>query len=263
MPNLFLIATSIAFFELANDSLPTKVYHGLNHLTVSDGKESLASSKKAIDVAIKNKYGIELMCHTTNLGKPGNMTLSEFTTLLDYIKTQWDNGSIEVLTPSGLFFADPNSSYRLRLEDGGSFEDLTVANSGAWNGTTQWKGKTIETSGGRTGGNFLRIDSSITNSGVTQKITSLDKLRVSGEQFVFEGWARAYGKGSTTGIIEIKDHNNSKELKITSKVVCDGSSWKKIRFVFCIPPNTQAITLSIYRLEGVSVDWDDVSIKKI
>jgi len=243
--------------------LPTKVYHGLNHHTVSDGKGTLWNSKEAINIAIKNKSGIELMCHTSNLGKPGNMTLAEFTTLLDYIKTQWDNGSIEVLTPSGLFFADPNSSKRLRIEQDGSFEGLTVANSGAWKGTNSWTGKTMETGVGRTGEKFLRIDSSITNSGVTQKISSLDELRVLGEQFVFEGWARAYGKGSTTGIIEIKDYNNSNKLKITNKVVCNGSSWRRVRFVFSIPPNTNTIALSLYRIAGTSIDWDDISIKKI
>ena len=224
---------------------------------------TLATSKAAINIAIKNKTGIELMCHAGSLGKPGHMTLSQFTTLLDYIKTQWDNGSIEVLTPSGLFFADPNSSIRLKLNTDDSFEGLTVANPGAWNGSSKWTGKTIETSGGRTGNNFLRINSSITNSGVTQKIISLDKLKVSGEQFVFEGWIRPYGKGNTTGMVQITDSNNSKELKIIKKIVSKGTSWTKVRFVFCIPPNTKAITLSLYRSAGASIDWDDISIKKI
>jgi putative cell wall-binding protein/peptidoglycan/xylan/chitin deacetylase (PgdA/CDA1 family) len=257
----YALTEAYAYHPVRN--LPARVYHGLNHYTVSDGSATLWSSKEIINEAAKNKTGIELMCHAGNLGKPGNMTLADFTALLDYIKTQWDNGSIEVLTPSGLCFADPNSSNRLKLNTDDSFEGLTVANPGAWNGTSQWTGKTIETSGGRTGDNFLRIDKSITNSGVTQKIISLDKLRASGEQFVFEGWVRAYGEGNTTGVIQIKDYNNSNNLQITNKVVCNGSSWKKVRFVFCIPPNTQTITFSLFRLEGVSVDWDDVSIKKI
>ena len=243
--------------------LPTYIYHGLNHYTVSDGSGSLANAEKLINVAIKDKSGIELMCHSGSLGKRGHITLSQFTTLLDYIKTQWDKGSIEVLTPSGLMFADPNSKIRLKLNTDDSFEGLTVAHPGAWNKTTQWSGKTIETSGGRTENNFLRINNNITNSGVTQKITSLDKLTVLGEQFVFEGWIRPFGKGTTTGMIHITDSNNSKELKIIKKVVSKGSAWTKVRFVFCIPPNTKAITLSLYRSAGAGIDWDDVSIKKI
>ena len=244
--------------------LPTNIYHGLNHFTVSDSsRETLSFSEKAIDQAIKNKSGIELMCHAGNLGKPGNMTISQFTTLLDYIKTQWDNGSIEVLTPSGLFFADPNSSIRLKLNSDDSFEGLTVANPSGWTGTKDWTGKTIETSGGRTGDNFLRINSTTTSSPVTQKIDYLDQLKVSGEQFVFEGWFRANGNGNTTGVVQIDDSNNSKKLKIINKTVSDGSSWKRVRFVFSIPPNTKSITLSLYRIAGDGVDWDDVSIKKI
>jgi len=243
--------------------LPTNVYHGLNHYTVSDGSATLSSSKELINIAIKNKSGIELMCHAGNLGKPGNMTLSDFTALLDFIKAQWDNGSIEVLTPSGLFFANPDSTNRLKLNTDDSFEGLTVDNPGAWSGTSSWTGKTIETSGGRTGNSFLHIDSSVTNSGVTQKIISLDKLKVSGEQFVFEGWVRASGDGDTTGAIQINDYNNSQELKIINKVVNTDSSWRKVSFVFCIPPNTKTITLSLYRIAGTSIDWDDISIKKI
>ena len=92
--------------------------------------------------------------------------------MLDYIKTKWDKGSIEVLTPSGLMFADPNSSKRLELNIDNSFEGLTVAHSGAWVGSNRWIGKSIETSGGRTGKNFMRIRTISTNSSVIQNIIS-------------------------------------------------------------------------------------------
>lgn len=225
--------------------LPTHVFHGLNHYTVSDGGMTLASAIATIDVAIENKVGIEIMCHPGNLDKPGKMTLSDFTILLDYIKTQWDNCSIEVLTPSGLFFADPNSSTRFELTANDSFE-----------GAGSWTGKTIETSGGKTGDNFLRIGNSISNSPVTQKIDTSDKSRISGEQFVFEGWVRASGNGITTGGVKINELN-------INKVITTVSFWTRVRFVFCVPQNTKIITLSLYRSSGDSIYWDDVSIKKI
>ena len=257
-------ALTEAYAYKAPRILPTHIYHGLGHLTVSDGSgETLVISKKAINVAIKNKSGIELMCHVGNLGKPGHMSIPQFTTLLDFIKAQWDNGSIEVLTPSGLFFADPHSSIRLKLNSDASFEGLTIANPAAWDETKNWTGKSIETSGGRTGDNFLRINSNSNNSPVTQKIDYLDQLKVSGEQFVFEGWFRPNGKGNTTGVVQINDYNNSKKLKIINKVVSKNSSWVRVRFVFSIPPNTKAITLSLYRGSRAGIDWDDVSIKKI
>ncbi len=257
-------ALTEAYAYKAPRILPTHIFHGLGHMTVSDGSgENLTVAKNAINQAIKNKSGIELMCHVGNLGKKGNMTLAQFTAMLDYIKTQWDNGSLEVLTPSGLFFSDPNSSTRLKLNSDASFEGLKAANESAWNKTKDWTGKTIETSGGRTGNNFLRINNNSTNSEVTQKIDYLDQLKVSGEEFVFEGWFRLNGKGNTTGIVLIEDYNNSKKLKIINKVVSNGPSWKRVRFVFAIPPNTKSITLSLCKDAGASIDWDDVSIKKI
>ena len=257
-------ALTEAYAYKAPRILPTHIFHGLGHFTVSDGSgETLAITRNAINQAIKNKSGIELMCHVGNLGKKGNMTLPQFTTMLDYIKTQWDNGSIEVLTPSGLFFADPNTSTRLKLNSDASFEGLTVASPSAWSETKNWTGKTIETSGGRTGEDFLRINRNSNNSTVSQKINYLDKLRVSGEQFVFEGWFRPNGKGNTTGVVQVDDCNSSKKLKIINKVVSNGPSWKRVRFVFSIPLHTKSINLSLYKSAGAGIDWDDVSIKKI
>lgn len=243
--------------------LPTHIYHGLNHITASDGDETVATSEGKINSAIKNKTGIEVMCHAGSLGKPGNMTFEEFETLLDYIKAQWDNGSIEVLTPSGLCFADPNSSNRLKLNTDDSFEDLTASSKGAWSETKDWSGKDIKTSGGRTGNNFLRISSDTYESGVTQKIINLDQLGISGEQFVFEGWFRSYGVADTTGVVQINDYDNPAKLNIIHKEVSKGSSWTRVRFTFRISPTTKNITLTLLKGTEAGIDWDDVSIKII
>lgn len=250
-------------YEQKRTSLPTDIYHGLNHITISDGGETTSSVIEKIDEAIKNKSGIEFMCHAGNLGKPGNLTFEEFETVLDYIKMEWDKGSIEVLTPSGLFFANPNSSSRLTLNSDESFEDLTINNPGSWNETKNWTEKSIKTSTGRTGNNFLRISSSADESGVTQKIVDLDKLGVQGEQFVFEGWFRSYDSEGTDGMIEISDYDDPNRLKIVKKVISKDKAWTRVRFVFAIPPNIKNITLSLYSGTGVSIDWDDVSIKII
>ncbi|WP_097028627.1 polysaccharide deacetylase family protein [Clostridium peptidivorans] len=243
--------------------LPTNIYHGLGHITVSDGGETVSSVIEEINAVIKNKSGIELMCHAGNLGKAGNLTFEEFETLLNYIKMQWDKDSIEVLTPSGICFADPNSSSRLKLNVDDSFEGLTTANPGAWKETKNWAGKTIETSAGRTGNNFLRINSDAADSGVTQRIADLDKLGVAGEQFVFEGWFRSYGSKDTIGVVQIDDYDNPSKLKIVKKTVSNDTAWTRVRFVFCIPPGTKNITLSLYRDTEAGIDWDDISIKKI
>ncbi|MBM7871466.1 peptidoglycan/xylan/chitin deacetylase (PgdA/CDA1 family) [Clostridium pascui] len=243
--------------------LPASIYHGLGHVTASDGRETVSSLMEEINIAIKYKSGIEIMCHAGNLGKPGNLTFKEFENILNYIKIQWDKGLIEVLTPSGIYFSDPNSSIRLKLNADDSFEGLTTANSGAWKGTRNWTGKTIETSKGRTGKNFLRIGRSITHSAVTQKIVNLDKLGVSGEQFVFEGWFRSYGSKDAAGMVQINDYDSPSKLKIIKKSVSKGKEWTRLRFVFCIPPGTKNIAVSLYGDLEFGTDWDDISIKKI
>ena len=244
-------------------TLPNYIYHGLNHVTVSDGGETLSSSIEKIDAAIKNKSGIELMCHPGNLGQPGNLTFEEFEELLNYIKAKWDEGELEVLTPSGLFFANPYISNRLKLTTDDSFEDLTISNPGSWNETKNWTGKSIKTSKGKTGDNFLRIGSNSDDSGVTQKIIDLDKLGVQGEQFVFEGWFKAYDSEGTEGMIQISDYDDPSNLKIVKNVVSKDKNWTRVRFVFSIPPNTKNITLSLYNVTGSTIDWDDISIKII
>ncbi|WP_179632230.1 polysaccharide deacetylase family protein [Clostridium peptidivorans] len=243
--------------------LPMNIYHGLGHVTASDGRETVSSVIEEINIAIKNKSGIEIMCHAGNLGKPGKLTFKDFETILNYIKMQWDKGLIEVLTPSGIYFADPDSSSRLKLNADDSFEGLTTANSGAWNGVRNLTGKTIETRTGRTGKNFLRIKSGAIQSVVTQKIVNLDKLGVSGEQFVFEGWFRPYGSKDTTAVVQINDYDNPHKLKIVKKAVSEGRGWTRQRFVFCIPPGTKNITFSLYGDTESGIDWDDISIKKI
>lgn len=263
-------ALTEAYAYKPSRTLPMKTYHGGGHITVSDGKETLQSSIKAIDMAIKNKTAIELMCHPGNLGKPGNLTFKEFETLLDYIKIQWDKDLIEVLTPSGVYFADPNTSNRLKLTTDDSFENLKVyvpkeygLSYGPWKETTCWNGNIIKKTSGRTGKYFCRISGNEPESGISQSILNLDKLGVSGEQFLFEGWFRSPDNESTTGLVQIKDFDNSNRLKIVKKATTSGTSWTRLRFVFCIPPGTKNMILSLYRGTGAVIDWDDVTIKKI
>lgn len=240
-------------------------YHGLNHFTVSDGA-TLEQAIEYIDEAIKNKYGVELMCHAGNLDKPGNMTLEEFKSLLDYVESKWESGEVEVLTPSSLPFVDTSSSYRLQLIRGTSFEDLSNDNVGAWQETKNWNGKTIETRGGKTGNNFLRIHSTFAEFPVVQKISNLNQLGVSGEQFMFQGWYRCNGNKNAGALVEIKDFNNSNNLNIVVEEATKSNDWQKVRFIFSVPPTTSDISLSLYGVfnsDECSIDWDDVSIMKI
>jgi len=88
-------------------------------------------------------------------------------------------------------------------------------------------------------------------------------LGVIGEQFILEGWFRTYGSEDAIGIIQVEDFLNPQNLQINCKVESDGSIWKRVRFSFGIPPNTKTISVSIYKIEGDGIDWDDINIKVI
>lgn len=234
--------------------LPSNIYHGLNHFTVSD-KATLEMAKNAVQYAVETKTGIELMCHAGNLDKPGNMTLAQFVELLDYIKDQWDRGAIEVLTPSGLCFADPESSYRLQFSENGSFEELTEAKPTQWSAFGQLSKQTIESTGGRTGSRFLRIKSA--DSGLTQKISLLNRPGTAGEQLLFEGWYR--NDGNAIAAVQIQDAEGQ-NFSVTRQFSGSGSTWKRARFAFGIPPTVKELTITVLQEQDGLVDWDDVSV---
>ena len=243
--------------------LPNGAYHGLDHVTVSDSS-ALAANLKTIDVVIKEKLGVEFMCHPANLGKVGMLSVADFTTLLDYIVTKWEAGDIEVLTPSGLCFADSTTSQRLDLIKDGSFEGITVESAGDWADTTVWTGKTIETSGGRTGANFLSIASDATSTQfVTHRERNITTRGLDGESFVFEGWFRSNGEGNTVARVVVQSYPTTTLLNLSKTKTSDGANWTRLRFAFSIPPTVDQMSIGLQRNSGDGIDWDDISVKKV
>lgn len=233
--------------------LPTKQHHGLDHQTISEGV-TLANAQAKLDMIADRGYGIEFMIHSGNIGESGNMSLAEFTTFLDYIVTKWEAGLIDVLTPSGLCFADPGTSRRLNLLISESFETASQWSLGS--------SCTIETSGGRTGNNFARIPNTVTTS-VAQYPDSLQALGLGGEHFIFEGWFRSNGAANTVGRVIIQDSDDSNRLNISKTKASNGSTWTRMRFAFGLHPDTNRLVIALTRSNQDGVDWDDVSVKII
>lgn len=109
-------ALSEAYVRGRQRELPETNYHGLDHLTISDGLVDEAAVYKIIDDVIENKYGQEFMIHSGNLGLPGNLSVDGFLRVLDYIAAKRDAGELEVLTPSGLMFASHSDQRRELLD---------------------------------------------------------------------------------------------------------------------------------------------------
>lgn len=242
-------------------TLPFAAYHGLNHITVSDGM-TLTVAKSWVDRAVERKLGIEFMCHSGNLGTGSNMTVADYTAFLDYVVTKWEAGLIEVLTPSGLAFADKSSS-RLDLLINGSFENSTtnVIETYGW-GLAATVG-TVMADGGRTGPKYLRQDVGIGN-GVfcNQRPDSLGSLGLGGETFLFEGWARS--SAGTSSRVLLRDYTDISRLSLTlTRNIPAGNTWTRVRHAFSLAPRTTTLSVGLGRTNGQQIDWDDVSVKKV
>lgn len=89
---------------------------GQNHYS-TDGYD-LDRSKDLVNRARDWGVGIVMMWHANNIGAGSNMSVSDFTAVLDYVAAQRDAGNILVLTMGGQAVADSSHSYRDDLLEG-------------------------------------------------------------------------------------------------------------------------------------------------
>lgn len=238
--------------------IPNTLRYGLDHITIDT--VTLANLQIYLAQAARYGYGIEFMLHSSALGQAGKLSVADFTTFLDNIVTEWNAGTIEVLTPSGLAHAN-RTTYRMDLISDGSFEATTTGDTARWlNG---WGSKTIETSGGRTGANFLRIPSGDSTI-ISQRALWLSDLNLGGETFVFEGWARSDGTDTSTRLL-LQDYEDNSRLNLSlNRLISVASTWTRVRHAFSLHPSTRQLTIGLAREGGTArIDWDDVSIRKV
>ncbi|GAT73561.1 polysaccharide deacetylase [Microbacterium sp. HM58-2] len=227
--------------------VPHHLFHGAAHITISDGL-ALAGTMAELERTLAERGAIEMMIHSGNLGSGSNLTLAQLGTVFDWLVARRDEGVLEVLTPSGLFFAD-RSTNRLDLVKNGSFE-LTPSQ---WGGFAA--GRTVETTGGRTGANFARIAAAEATL-ITQTYTPLISRALAGQTFMFEGYART-SAGATSRVTLTGGALN---LDLSRAV---GTDWTPIRHAFTIPPTVDSLTLGVGRASGGTIDWDDISIRPV
>lgn len=246
--------------------VPSGQRYGLGHLTVSDGA-TLASSLALIDGAVGLGYGLELMCHAGNLGDPGNITLADFTTILDYLVTLRDAGTIEILTPSSLAFADPGSTHRLALVGNGGFEVANPNSStvtGAWrnmDGTNRFITAVGDSPTGA--GDVFQVNTSALISQVADRLIGRS---VAGQVLMFEGWCRAVQVAAVTtaaGRLFVQDLDDVSRVNIDRSFAVSTAGWTHVRSLFGLHPETDNIVASIGRGSPTGsgrVQWDDVQL---
>ena len=246
--------------------LPTMGDYDLGHYTLDSMNYSTAQGilANALNLGLSTQW----MMHPRFISQGSvTATVTDITNFLDYVKSQWDAGNIEVLTASGLAFADPGATRRLDLVRDGSFANTTTIPSGSGNpwGYSGGTGPvTVNTDGGHTGPNYLHIPASASYTYVYQGNTQLQNLDAQGHTFLAEAWARCL-VSNTDARITVQDGNDNSKLNyVVATTLTAGSGWTHLRVPFSIPMSTTNLQIHLSRGNGTGdLDFDDISMKAV
>lgn len=254
-----LIRSTYGLFEssIAGSSrrtLPTYGCWGHDHVTIDDLTYPVV--KDIIDLAINMKVGVQLVIHPGLTGTAGHISLADMTSVMDYAVTKRDAGVLEVLTATGLAFADPSHSRRLDLVADGTFEGLSTGTLGyGWSESAagSW---TIGTDGGHSGSNYLRVPNTGTRCGSATGQTI--NLGLDGHTFIFDGWTRSTAVGGGEYRVRLRDVPTDTAFLDVHAPLAQSNSWTHVRVPFTIPLGVSILAVEVGRWSGGSVDWDDV-----
>lgn len=228
--------------ELSNTVLrvlPSRGCRGLGHTTLDTS--NYTSIKRLIDQAVALKGGVELMFHPNTVGGSG-MTLAVFTQILDYLVQLRDAGTLEVLTPSALAYADPSSAHRFDLLPTNEFvNDVSSAPPILWATDTSSAAWQIGTEGET---RYLAVDAA-----VVARIPVTD-VRANGFTFQLRAKVRRAAAVTTNLRYVITNRGTSSTLVLADKTVPLTDGWQEIRRTFTIPYATTAQELTVY-LDGL------------
>lgn len=104
---------------------PTIQPIGAPHVTADQA--SFSSLRTALRAARDSRVGVAFMLHPNYVDEPGYISLAVFTQFLDEIVAMRDNGEIMVVSYSGLWLADSESTYRHDLAPSGQSETVVAA----------------------------------------------------------------------------------------------------------------------------------------
>ena len=237
--------------------LPTNGSEGLGYWTFDN--QTYTTTKAQIDI-LKDRpgHGLVLAMHPKNIGLAGMMSFADFTATLDYVKQLWDAGTVEVVTQSGMAFADPGTSRRLNLLIDNTFDGGTT--TGSWGLVG---GALRETSGGRTGSNFLRLPSGTGAYAAQGPGTNLRTWGSHGMVFMFDGWARNNDAVNTVGArvqIYANTPGGNVTLRDVTTTLAASAPWTRLRIPVGIPKDATNVVVQLMRSGLGTVDYDDVNL---
>lgn len=254
--------------EGARRRLPTDGCFMLGHATLDT--MTLAQAQANVDFAVDYAGGVELMFHPKYIGMPGYMSIATFTALVDYVVAKREAGTIEILTPSGLAFADPSSNNRMNLLLQSDFEGISPVgkNYGKWT-VNDSTGVTIQATGGYSGTNFLQFSAASGANYLYQPYTYVSEAGIKGASFAVEAWVKQPdGVGGATARIYLMDNSGRTPSFVIDKRITlnPGQGWTKVRVPFCIPKSCTNLMLRLSRFPDANtgnVAFDDVRILAI
>ena len=240
-------------------TLPAQGCFGDDHVTLD--QMTVQQAKNWIESAIAARRGLQMMFHPVFIEKPGYMGRAGFTEVLDHVVALRDAGVVEVLSASGLAFADPTTDYRPSALSYGDFERVTTENRPPmWNlsPTNAWE---IRTDGGHTGSNYLHVP-----VGQWQRALALvdaEQLNMGGAPYECRAWVRRRDAAATTAEIRLKYWTKSgldiREVIVESVLQVQGN-WQLMRFCFVPPLDITKLHVAFRRVSGGAIDFDDIEI---
>lgn len=195
--------------------------------------------------------GLVFMLHPRYVDTTGYITSADLETIFANIAARRDNGELVVLSHSGLYVADPFTSYRNDLVANGTFKD-------SLNGWVQ-TGNTLVTENGIT---FAR-------SGATG--SSLVQTNLINREALVYGATRelVYKVRATAGAVvraQVSDATNTSLMNATSDTTLPAApGWVEVRQMVTIPTDFGVDNLSVTagRVSGGSVDVTDIRLQAI
>ncbi|MHA7292900.1 hypothetical protein [Arthrobacter sp. HLT1-21] len=224
--------------------LPADLPIGFGHATID--AQTPAWVDGVIRGAVNSRMGVQLMLHSANVDTVGNMTTAQVDEVFANVAALRDSGQIEVLTPTGMLLADPESDYRHNLISNGYFKDAFTG----WLNTVAWATTTVS---------GITYATTTTGTPITQAIGFSRKEAFLGgtRELVYQvraGTGAVVRTAATgTGITASKDHT-----------LAASPNWVEVRKPITIPANfTGDLTVAVGRVSGGIVDIADIRLRSI
>lgn len=240
-------------------TLPAQGCFGDDHVTLD--QITVQKAKDWIEYAITARRGLQMMFHPAFIQQTGFMGLAGFTEVLDHVVALRDAGVVEVLSASGLAFADPTTDHRPNALRYGDFEGVTTENRPAmWNlsSSNAWE---IRTDGGHTGSNYLHLP-----VGEWRRALALvyaGQLNMGGAPYEFRAWVRRRDVAASSAEIRLKywtESNLDVREKIVEFALQTQGEWQLVRFCFVPPLDITSLHVGLRRVSGGAIDFDDLEI---